>query len=320
MKVLVIGKPTYNFILPLDNFVTEGSKINLNEKIEMAGGASVYIASLLSKWNMDVSYTGVVGSDQYGTKIKAQLDSFNVNTKYLEINYENPTSTNYIIINKSKGSSTEISRNDLELNLTKYKYDFVPDFIIMDGTDPSGCFAALNNFPHATSFLFANKVSEQLYDISKKCNYVVANTSYAKALTKLDLELKKPKALVNFMQRIKDLNKAQYIVMMSENGVMYTSDNQVKMIPALKLEKIADDTHSGYMFFAAFVYGMINNYGIDNSVKIGNIAAGLSLTKVGTLNAMLEKSEVLNLAGLTEVTEEEPSEEQTNEVTPEVLE
>lgn len=318
MKVLVIGKPTYNFILPLDNFVAEGSKINLKEKLEMAGGASIYIASLLSKWNMDVSYTGVVGSDQYGTKIKAQLDSFKVNTKFLEINYENPTSTNYIIINKSNGSSTEILRNDPELNLTKYKYDFIPDFIIMDGTDPAGCFAALNNFPQSTSILLANKVSEQLYDISKKCTYVVANTSYAKALTKLDLEIRKPKSLVNFMQRIKDLNRAQYIVMLRENGVMYASENQVKMIPAIKIEKIEDDTHSGYMFFSAFVYGMINNYGIDNSVKIGNIAAGLSLTKIGTLNAMLEKTDVLNLAGLSEVTTEDSIEESVE--VPEVLE
>lgn len=318
MKVLVIGKPTYNFILPLDNFVAEGSKINLKEKMEMAGGASIYIASLLSKWNMDVSYTGVVGSDQYGTKIKAQLDSFKVNTKFLEINYENPTSTNYIIINKSNGSSTEILRNDPELNLTKYKYDFIPDFIIMDGTDPAGCFAALNNFPQSTSILLANKVSEQLYDISKKCTYVVANTSYAKALTKLDLEIRKPKSLVNFMQRIKDLNRAQYIVMLRENGVMYASENQVKMIPAIKIEKIEDDTHSGYMFFSAFVYGMINSYGIDNSVKIGNIAAGLSLTKIGTLNAMLEKTDVLNLAGLSEVTTEDSIEESVE--VPEVLE
>ncbi|MDD2409148.1 MAG: PfkB family carbohydrate kinase [Bacilli bacterium] len=305
MKVLVIGKPTYNFILPLDKFISEGAKINISERQEVAGGASVYAASLLGKWKVDVYYTGLVSNDPFGAKIKSQLDNFNVNTKFIEINYENPncTSTNYIIINKSNGSSTEILRSDSEINLTKYKYDFIPDYIIMDGTDPAGSFAALNNFPHATSILFANKVSEKLYDISKKCNYVVANTSYAKALTKLELEIKRPKALVNFMQKIKDLNKAQYVIMMKENGVLYTSNNQVKMIPAIQIEKKEDDTHSGYMFFAAFTYGIINNYGMDNSVKIANIAAGLSLTKVGSINAMLELADVLKLAGLKEVTE-----------------
>lgn len=305
MKVLVIGKPTYNFILTLDNFLTEGAKINIGERQEVAGGASVYVASLLGKWGMDVSYTGLVSNDSLGAKIKSQLDSYNVNTKFIEINYENPdcTSTNYIIINKSNGSSTEILRSDPELNLTKYKYDFVPDFIIMDGTDPAGSLAALNNFPHATSILLANKVSEKIYDISKKCHYVVANISYAKALTKLELEIKRPKALVNFMQKIKDLNKAQYVIMMRENGVLYASNNQVKMIPAIQIEKKEDDTHSGYMFFAAFVYGIINNYGMDNSAKIANIAGGLSLTKVGSINAMLELADVLKMAGLKEVTE-----------------
>ncbi len=57
------------------------------------------------------------------------------------------------------------------------------------------------------------------------------------------------------------------------------------------------------MFFAAFVYGIINNYGMDNSAKIANIAGGLSLTKVGSINAMLELADVLKMAGLKEVTE-----------------
>ncbi len=306
VKVLVIGKPTYNFIIPLDNFITEGAKLSIVDKIEQAGGASVYAASLLGKWGVNVSYTGLVSNDPYGAKIKSHLDSFNVDTKFLEINYENPncTSTNFIILNKTNGSSTEVRRNNPELNLTKYKYDFVPDYIIMDGTDPDGSMAALNNYPQATSILFANRISEKLYDISKKCNYVVANSTYAKALTKLELEVKRPKALVNFMQKIKDLNKAQYVIMMREYGVLYTSDNKVKMIPAIQIEKKEDDTHGGYIFFAAFVYGMINNYGIDNSVKIANIAAGLSLTKVGSINAMLDLADILKIAGLKEVTEE----------------
>ncbi len=316
MKILVIGKPTYNVILPIDKFIVEGSKNQISDKLEMGGGTSFYTANLLGKWKVPVSYTGVVGSDIYGTKIKSDLESNGVNTKFLEINYEHPTNFNYLLINKTNGSSTEIIKINHEVNLTKYKYDFIPDILILDGTDIAGSLAALNNFPRATSILFANKVSEGLYDLSKRCTYVVANVDYAKALTKMELEIGKPKLLVNFMQRIKDLNKAQYIVMLREHGVLYTSNNQVKMIPAIKIEKKVDDTNSGKAFFAAVCYGIINNYEIDNTVKIANIAAGLSLTKMGSLNSIPELEEVLNLAGLKEVVTNNSS---SNEVT-EVLE
>ncbi|MDD2504733.1 MAG: hypothetical protein PHF21_00470, partial [Bacilli bacterium] len=61
MNILVIGKPTYNVILPLDNFVLESNDYNLIDKLEMGGGASFYAASLLSKWKMPIFYTGVIG-------------------------------------------------------------------------------------------------------------------------------------------------------------------------------------------------------------------------------------------------------------------
>lgn len=309
MKVLVIGKPTYDVILPTAQYIAEGSKIDVTEKITQGGGTALYVASLLSKWGCDVSFTGVIGSDPYGAKIKSQLESFKVNTKFIEVNYENATSTSYILINKANGSSTQIIDDNKEITLTKFKYDFIPDVLIMDGTDYTGSMAALNNFPHATSILFANKVGEVAYDLSKKCKYVIANTKFAEALTKQSLEMNRSKSLVDFMQRIKDLNKATYIIMLKEKGVLYVSDNQVKMIPAIDVELKVDDTHSGALFFGTFAYGIINNYGMDNSAKIANIAGGLSLSKLGSVNAMLDLSDILSVAGLREVKEEVKEEE-----------
>ncbi|MDD2505205.1 MAG: PfkB family carbohydrate kinase, partial [Bacilli bacterium] len=225
----------------------------------------------------------------------------------------NPTTSNYIIINKSTGSATQIKRSNPEINLTKYKYEFIPDYIIMDGTDPSGSIAALNNFPNATSILLATKVSEELHSISKRCNYVVANTTFAKALTKMNLELNKNKLVVNFMQKIKDLNKARYIITLGDKGVLYVSDNQVKLLPATLVEKIEDDSNASPAFFGALCYGLINNYDIDKAVKIANITAGLALTTIGSVKSVPELSEVLNMAGLKEVieTEEHENEEES---------
>ena len=62
MKILVIGKPTYNIVLTQDKYLVEGSKNLLKEKYEMMGGATVYAAVLLAKWGMDVTYTGVIGA------------------------------------------------------------------------------------------------------------------------------------------------------------------------------------------------------------------------------------------------------------------
>lgn len=321
MKILVIGKPTYNVILPVNNFVIEGSKNQLTGKLEMGGGASFYAASLMAKWGAEVAYTGVIGSDPYGNKIKADLEALNVDTKYVEINYENPTSFNYLIVNAANGSSTQMVIDDPNVTLQKYKYDFTPEFLIMDGTDLAGSMAAINNFPQAKSIVLANRVSEDIYSLTKRATHVIANTNFAKALTKLELEVDKPKALVNFMQKIKDLQKAEYIITMRDHGVLYTSEQQVKMIPSIAIEKKVDDTNAGNMFFAAFCYGLINNYNIDQAVRIANITAGLALTKLGSVNSIPELSEVLNLAGIeavsSTVTDEGASEQPSETVSTE---
>jgi len=309
MKILIIGKPTYNVILPTANFLVEGSKTLINEKLDTGGGASFYVANLFGKWRTPCFYTGVVGSDIYGNKIKADLEELGVDIKYLETNYEHPTAMNYILLNNQNGSSTQIVKDNPEINLVKYKYEFVPDFLIMDGTDMAGSLANLNNFPRATSILFANKVSKDTHALSKKVTYVVANVGFAQALAKMELQIGKPKQLVAFLQKIRDLNKSEYVIMMREHGVLYSSEREVKMIPAIDIERKVDDTNGGNIFFAAFCYGIVNGYGIDASVKMANISAGLSLTKMGTVDCIPALEDVLKIGYIQKPGEEEKPEE-----------
>ena len=153
MKILVIGKPTYNIVLTQDKYLVEGSKNLLKEKYEMMGGATVYAAVLLAKWGMDVTYTGVIGADPNGQKIKTDLDNARVNTKYIELNYENKTSLNYILVNKENGSSTQMLM-EMPVNLAKYKYDFIPDYIIMDGTPTIAASSAIVPLSPKSNFAF----------------------------------------------------------------------------------------------------------------------------------------------------------------------
>jgi sugar/nucleoside kinase (ribokinase family) len=298
MNVLVIGKPKYNITLLMDSYPLEGTKTKVNEKIEITGGTSVYVACMLAKWGINVYYAGVVCGDEVGNKIKAELESFNVNTKFIDTDYEHKSGLNYVLLNKTNGSSTEIL-NENDVYLKKYKYDILPDYIITDGSDMGASVAAANNYPLAKMILFANKVSGEYYDLSKRCAYVCANMSFASSLTKMEFEFNRPKSLVALFQKIKDLNRAQYILMLRDKGVLYINNNQVKMIPAITVEK-KDDANSGAAFFGAYCYGIINNYDMDTIAKTSNIAGALALTKIGSLLSIPDKNEVYKMAGVND--------------------
>lgn len=296
MNILVIGKPSFDIILPVEKFPTDGEVFNLKEKIEVPSGASLYTACMLAKWGMKVSYAGIVCGDEYGTKIKNTLESFQVDTKFLEVDYEHKTGINYVLLNRASSKNTKITTSD-EVYMKKYKYDFIPDYIITDGSDMPASIAATNNYPTAKIIFLANKVNDDYYNLSKKAAYVCASVKFAEALTKMQYDFNHPKTLVNLFQKIKDLNKAEYILMLRDKGVMYIKDRSVKMIPTINIEK-KDDSNSGSAFFAAFAYGIINGIDIETTAKIANIAGGLALTKVGTIHTIPELSEVYNLAGL----------------------
>ena len=296
MNVLVIGKPKYNVVLPLDSYPKEGIKLKINERLEVSAGTSVYVACMLAKWGINVFYAGAVCGDEIGSKIKAEIEKHNVDTKYMEIDYEHKSNINYVLVNKANGSTTEIEHAN-EVYLKKYKYDILPDYIITDGTDMGASMAAANNYPLAKIILLANKVSDEYYNLSKRASYVCANINYAKALTKMDFEFNRAKSLVNLFQKIKDLNKAEYIIMLRERGVLYTKDRQVKMIPAVNVQKL-DDSNSGSSFFGAYCYGILKGYDMDTVAKTANAAGALALTKIGSLTSIPDKGEVYNLAGV----------------------
>ena len=204
---------------------------------------------------------------------------------------------NYITINKATGSSTQIE-HATDIALKKYRYDPVPDYIITDGSDMGASMAAANNYPTAKLITLCNVLDADYAGLSKRSNYVCASLRFAAALVQLPVDYH-ARQLVNLFQKIRDLNKAEYIMMMQERGVLYRKDRQVKMIPAIEVQK-QDDGNSGAAFFGAYCYGIINGYDMDEVAKIANIAGALSLTKVGSITSIPTKEEVYQMSGLTE--------------------
>lgn len=315
MNILVLGKPKYNIIMQTENYPVENSKNVVTEKLEITGGTSVYVACMLAKWGMKVFYAGSISGDEIGNKIKSEIESYGIDTKYLETNYESKSNINYVVINKANGSSTEVEHINNNF-AQKFKYDFVPDYVITDGSDMGASMAIANNYPSTKIILLANKVSNEFYNLSKRSKYVCANIDFAEALTKLKYEFNRPKSLVDFYQKIKDLNNAEYILMLRNRGVLYTKGRQVKMIPGIPVEKVLDDSNSGSAFFAAYAYGIINNHDMDEVAKIANIAGGLALTKVGSLKTIPEKEAVYQMAGIKEGVKSEPTVQVNQATTP----
>ena len=81
MKVLVIGHSSYDISCPVDQYPVENTKYRLDGCVMCGGGPAANAAFLLGKWGVETYYAGVVGSDDFGTKIKKEFETIGVKTE-----------------------------------------------------------------------------------------------------------------------------------------------------------------------------------------------------------------------------------------------
>lgn len=296
MNVIVIGKPRIDVSLINDSYPVEGKDKTVSERIISYGGISLYVACMLAKWGVNVYYQGLIGGEEEGIKLKNKLEELHIDTKFMEVNYEVKTDKNYSVLNTSNGVRTNIIFNNGK-QLTKHKYDFNPDYIIVDGTDMDGAIGASNNYPDAKMIMLANVISKEYYNLSKRCTYVVASAEFATALTKLDINYNKSKTLVNIMQKIQDLENAKYTLNLLNHGTLYVKDRQVKYIPKIEVKQV-DNLMMEAAFLGAFCYGIISNLDMDVIGKISNMACYKVAENIGTIDNILDKNKVFEACSI----------------------
>ena len=245
------------------------------------GGPAGNAAFLLGKWGVETYYAGVVGSDDFGSKIKNEFKTASVNIDYLETNYEKPTSLSFIMINKKNGSRTLFNIAGERPSLKKYDFNMEPDIILIDGHEYAASMAALNKYPNAISIIDAGRITPELKELCKYCRYIVCSKGFAETITKIKIDYANPNSLVQIYTQLKNnYPKADVVVTLEDKGCLYAINNEIKIMPGLKVTPV-DTTGAGDIFHGAFTYGISKGYDLEKTVRYANITAGLSVTKIG---------------------------------------
>lgn len=294
MKVLCIGHSSWDITVPVDGYPVENTKYRFSEKYSAGGGPAGNAAYLLGKWGIDSVIASVVGSDDFGEKIKKEFQTINVNTTYLETSYDKETSFSFILINKNNGNRTVFNVAEEHPALKKLTYDFTPDIIFTDGHDYGATQNALKNYPNAISIIDAGRVTQELLELCKYIKYIVCSKGFAETVTGLKFDFANPQSLVNVYLKLQDKYPHSIIVItLEEHGALYQINNEIRIMPGLKANAL-DTTGAGDIFHGAFTYGIVSGFDLEKIITLANIAAGLSVTKIGSRLSIPSLSEVLD--------------------------
>ena len=294
MKVLCIGHSSYDISLEINEYPQENTKHRFQGSVRCGGGPAGNAAYLLGKWGIDTCLATVVGADDFGEKLKREYTEVHLDANYIETSFDKPTSLSFVMVNSTTGARTVFNIQEDFIPLKKFSYDFVPDIIFTDGHDYAASTNAISKFPKAIKVVDAGRITNELLELCKYMNYIVCSKGFAETVTGMKFDFENPNTLVNIYSAL--MNKypqAEIIITLESHGALYKDNNQIKIMPGLKVEA-KDTTGAGDIFHGAFVYGLANGFPIEKSVTMANIAAGLSVQKVGSRLSIPELSSVLD--------------------------
>lgn len=281
IKTLSLGQANYDIYVNVDDYPKEGSKDRFINKIGCGGGTACNVAYMLAKWGISSTFAGVIGNDVYGTRIRKELESVGVDTRYIETSYEKDTVLSFVLVDNKNKVPTTFDVADEFVKLKKFDFDFQPDLVILDGNDTYASKSTIERFPKAITVLRATRFNQDIANLALKVNYLVCSLDFVSGHLKTIIDSNNVQSLVNAYIELKNRYEHQNIIItLGNNGAMYMVDDQIKISPSLKMN-VVDTSGCGDIFTGAFSYGIASNFTLEKSIKYGNIAAGLAVRVVG---------------------------------------
>lgn len=290
MKIVCIGNAAYDITIPTEEYPTENTKTRVEEMIECGGGPASNTAYLLGKWGLDVAFLGVVGADSHGNWIRKELNEAKVNTAYLEMNPIYPTPTAYVIANKAKGTRTVLSyRNPMKMKKVSLAFD--PDYILTDGQEFDMSKKLIKQYPNAITIMDAGRMSKEIVELAKMCNYVICSKDFAEEMTGIRFDYSRNETIRDIFLALKKIFTGNIIVTLESKGSLYELGGIIKIMPSIEVQPV-DSTGAGDIFHGAFIYGLASRYGLEKILKIANVAGALSTEHIGGRFSVPDKEEI----------------------------
>jgi sugar/nucleoside kinase (ribokinase family) len=259
---------------------------HLNQKIASGGSTSNTIYGL-AKLGAQTGYIGKISKDQAGDFFKNDMVNAKINTHFLYSDIDTGIATTFISPNGERtfatylGAAATMTPSEIDIDVLK-QYDIIhvegylifnKDLVLDICKKAKQCGLKISMDMASYNLVEAMRdLVEQL--LVEYVDIIFANEEEAKAFTgKEELEA------------LEELSKycSVSVVKLGAKGSIAKVDGKVTVIPAAPGERI-DTTGAGDIYASGFLYGLINNYPVE---QCGALASRLGAACIQTIGARL---------------------------------
>jgi len=273
-----------------------GQYPNINEKEEVKdltiqGGGPVATAMVtLSRLGARTAFIGKISDDYFGDLIKESLSSEFVNIDNIVVEKGKISQFAFIAIEKetakrtifwSKATVTPLRPDEVNRNLIS-----TTRVLHLDGLMKESSLEAAKYARNAgvTVVVDAGNMREGSFELMKMSDYFIASEDFARQYYNGN----NPKAAA---LELLELGAKSVIITLGEKGSISVSKKSYFYQPAFKV-KAVDTTGCGDVFHGAFIFGVLQRWDLNNTMRFASATAALKCRNVGGRMAIPDLREV----------------------------
>ncbi|WP_059173852.1 ribokinase [Bacillus sp. FJAT-27445] len=287
-KIAVVGSLNIDYFMETDIFPSAGETIMGKEFFMSVGGKGANQAVAAARLGGNVSMFGSVGNDDNGNLLIGKIENEGVDISHLNLVEGSNTgvafieickSENRIIVSSGANEHTDIQYiNRIQNRLLEH------DIILFQLETP------LPMIEHIIPIL-AKEGKIIILNPAPACQLsseLIANVTF---LTPNEHEYPLVLSEVAGLEETLEKYPNKVIVTCGSRGVYFHDGRGVVKVPAIKVEAV-DTTGAGDTFSGAFTLALSEGKALEESIKFGTIAAGLSVRKKGAQTGMPTRKEI----------------------------
>ncbi len=280
-KVLVLGSLSTDFVATTDIRPDVGETVQGNTFFTTFGGKGSNQAVAASRLGADVTMLGMVGSDSFADSILENLRVNKISIDCVESVTEESSGAAIITIADSDNSIIYVPGANAKVDadyVERYREKILECDIAVSQHEVSeeAVYKLIeichnNNIPTVINPAPFRNVEGSVIE---KITYLIPNESECKLLFP-------SKSIEDVVSEYPN----KLLVTMGSEGVYFNDGKESKLISTYKVDAV-DTTGAGDTFIGSFSVGISNGFDIEDAIKLANLSASQSVTKMGAQGGM----------------------------------
>lgn len=294
-KILVVGSLNMDLVTKVQKTPLIGETISGVGLDLIPGGKGANQAVALGKLKASVEMIGVIGDDDNGRHLKANLDQMHVKSDHLKTVENVPTGVALIMVNASgdnsivviPGANSELKPSDVnaswfkDVSLVICQLEIPVETVetVLKMAQGLGIKTVLNPAP-------AKALSNELLST---VDLLIPNETEFESLTGIAVKTKED--FIKGYEKLHQLGIREVIVTLGAKGAWYYDGDHFVAVNAKKV-KAVDTTAAGDSFIAGVCDSIARGLSIKKALEMGTEVAAITVTRFGAQSSLPSREEI----------------------------